>query len=58
MDASVATLLGYTHDELRSRFPESLDRIARKNDFAGKKVRKLGISFSSEQRTIVDAREG
>ena len=29
---------------------------AEKYDFAGKTVRKLGISFSSEQRTIVDAK--
>ena len=31
---------------------------AAKYDFAGKTVRKLGISFSSEQRTIVDVRQG
>ena len=31
---------------------------AEKYDFAGKAVRKLGISFSSEQRTIVDVRQG
>ena len=42
---------------------EALAQIDEKNyagkyDFAGKKVRKLGISFSSEQRTIVDVREG
>ena len=29
---------------------------AEKYDFAGKAVRKLGISFSSEKRTIVDVR--
>jgi len=29
---------------------------AEKYDFAGKKVRKLGISFSSEKRTIVDVK--
>ena len=29
---------------------------AEKYDFAGKTVRKLGISFSSEQRTIVDVK--
>ena len=31
---------------------------AEKYDFAGKTVRKLGISFSSEQRTIVDVKVG
>ena len=31
---------------------------AEKYDFAGKAVRKLGISFSSEKRTIVDVRAG
>ena len=31
---------------------------AEKYDFAGKTVRKLGISFSSEQRTIVDVKQG
>ena len=30
---------------------------AEKYDFAGKTVRKLGISFSSEQRTIVDVKQ-
>ena len=29
---------------------------AEKYDFAGKTVRKLGISFSSEKRTIVDVK--
>ena len=29
-----------------------------KYDFAGKTVRKLGISFSSEKRTIVDVKVG
>ena len=29
---------------------------AGKYDFAGKTVRKLGISFSSEKRTIVDVK--
>lgn len=28
MDLSAATLLGYTHDELKTNFPESLDKIA------------------------------
>ena len=42
---------------------EALTQIDEKNyadkyDFAGKTVRKLGISFSSEKRTIVDVREG
>jgi len=31
---------------------------AEKYDFAGKRVTKLGLSFSSERRTIVDARVG
>ena len=31
---------------------------AEKYDFAGKTVRKLGISFSSEKRTIVDVKQG
>ena len=36
----------------------SLDacNYAEKFDFAGKTVRKIGISFSSEQRTIVDVK--
>ena len=33
-----------------------IDIDAEKNDFAGKTVRKLGIFFSSEQRTIVDVK--
>ena len=42
---------------------EALAQIDEKNyagkyDFAGKTVRKLGISFSSEKRTIVDVCEG
>ena len=41
---------------------EALEQIdernyAEKYDFAGKKVTKLGISFSSEKRTIVDVRQ-
>jgi len=31
MDASVATMLGYTHDELERSFPESLKRIGEAN---------------------------
>ena len=42
---------------------EALAQIDEKNyaekfDFAGKTVRKLGISFSSERRTIVDVKQG
>ena len=38
MDAAEATLLGYTHDELKTYFPESLKRIAAANGFSKEEI--------------------